>query len=173
MAVALFTTMVESLFQHWMKGDCYSACAKTGTTLTNNTYTSKPIIGPRIPKLTTQNQKGPSTWPGLLRNWILSKFRSRLTQPHLGWGLDSCGFGQDLKWSEKPRIKAWLKSGRSIWCYCWKDRRIASNGVKYDRSKLLDGLNISDLNDMITLAFAGKTVGNVSRVKSALIWLFV
>jgi cobalt-zinc-cadmium resistance protein CzcA len=34
--------------------------------------------------------------------------------------------------------------------------------VKYDRSKIARyGLNISDLNDMITLAFAGKTVGNV------------
>jgi cobalt-zinc-cadmium resistance protein CzcA len=33
--------------------------------------------------------------------------------------------------------------------------------VKYDRSKIARyGLNISDLND-ITLAFAGKTVGNV------------
>ncbi|MFT5714037.1 MAG: cobalt-zinc-cadmium resistance protein CzcA [Flavobacterium sp.] len=34
--------------------------------------------------------------------------------------------------------------------------------VKYDRSKIARyGLNISDLNDMITLGFAGKTVGNV------------
>ncbi len=34
--------------------------------------------------------------------------------------------------------------------------------VQYDRSKIARyGLNISDLNDMITLGFAGKTVGNV------------
>ncbi|EIA07588.1 CusA/CzcA family heavy metal efflux RND transporter [Flavobacterium frigoris] len=34
--------------------------------------------------------------------------------------------------------------------------------VKYDRSKIARyGLNVSDLNDMITLGFAGKTVGNV------------
>jgi cobalt-zinc-cadmium resistance protein CzcA len=34
--------------------------------------------------------------------------------------------------------------------------------VKYDRSKIARyGLNISDLNEMITLGFAGKTVGNV------------
>lgn len=34
--------------------------------------------------------------------------------------------------------------------------------VQYDRSKIARyGLNISDLNDMISLSFAGKTVGNV------------
>ncbi len=34
--------------------------------------------------------------------------------------------------------------------------------VRYDRSKIARyGLNISDLNEMIALGFAGKTVGNV------------
>jgi len=34
--------------------------------------------------------------------------------------------------------------------------------VHYDRSKIARyGLNIADLNEMITLGFAGKTVGNV------------
>jgi cobalt-zinc-cadmium resistance protein CzcA len=34
--------------------------------------------------------------------------------------------------------------------------------VRYDRSKIARyGLNIAELNDMIALGFAGKTVGNV------------
>jgi cobalt-zinc-cadmium resistance protein CzcA len=38
--------------------------------------------------------------------------------------------------------------------------------VRYDRSKIARyGLNIAELNDMIALGFAGKTVGNV-KVKT-------
>jgi cobalt-zinc-cadmium resistance protein CzcA len=42
--------------------------------------------------------------------------------------------------------------------------------VRYDRSKIARyGLNI-ELNDMIALGFAGKTVGNVFEGENALIW---
>jgi cobalt-zinc-cadmium resistance protein CzcA len=41
--------------------------------------------------------------------------------------------------------------------------------VRYDRSKIARyGLNIAELNDMIALGFAGKTVGNVFEGENAL-----
>jgi cobalt-zinc-cadmium resistance protein CzcA len=44
--------------------------------------------------------------------------------------------------------------------------------VRYDRSKIRYSLNIAELNDMIALGFAGKTVGNVLKEKNVLIWSF-
>jgi cobalt-zinc-cadmium resistance protein CzcA len=42
--------------------------------------------------------------------------------------------------------------------------------VRYDRSKIARyGLNIAELNDMIALGFAGKTVGNVFEGENALV----
>lgn len=45
--------------------------------------------------------------------------------------------------------------------------------VEYDRIRMANyGLNIKDVNDMLSTAFAGKQLDKFSRMNDALIWLF-
>ncbi|NRT14731.1 cobalt-zinc-cadmium resistance protein CzcA [Flavobacterium sp. 28A] len=74
-------------------------------------------------------------------------------------------FGEDLnvlarKANEIKRAIAKVEGASDI--IIEKTEGLPQMTVKYDRTKIARyGLNISDLNDMIALGFAGKTVGNV------------
>ncbi|NRT10703.1 CusA/CzcA family heavy metal efflux RND transporter [Flavobacterium sp. 14A] len=74
-------------------------------------------------------------------------------------------FGEDLnvlarKANEIKRAIAKVEGASDI--IIEKTEGLPQMTVRYDRSKIARyGLNISDLNDMIALGFAGKTVGNV------------
>jgi cobalt-zinc-cadmium resistance protein CzcA len=46
--------------------------------------------------------------------------------------------------------------------------------VEYDRTRLANyGINVEDVNNVVSTAFAGKSAGVVLKMKEDLIWLYV